>query len=133
MKSLFAAIVVAALAAIPLSSAEAQVTVGFGIQLSAPYHHPRVEEVIPPPPCPDAVWVRGHWSWDEYDARYIWVEGHWRVPPPPPVPAEPEYRHVPRGEAWGWWRNHEGYDHEREHHGHEGHGRFERGRGEDDD
>ena len=85
-----------------VAPAMSQVTVGFGIRFGPP--HPR-HEVVVAAPFEDAVWISGHWAWDEYAGRYVWIGGSW-------VPARPyqmwvngSWHHGPRGWAWreGYW------------------------------
>ncbi len=91
-----------------LTTASAQVRFGFGIHVGTPVPPVGYTEVIVGPPYPDAVWVRGCWSWNGYEQRRIWVPGHWASRHYGPVYRERFYRHVPHGVARGWWRKHGG-------------------------
>jgi hypothetical protein len=49
-----------------------------GVVMVAP-PAPQVE-VIPTPPQPSYVWIRGYWNW--VGDRYAWVAGHYTAPRP---------------------------------------------------
>ena len=87
------------------SQAEAQIRIGIQVLVPPPPVH---REIVVPPPCTDAVWVRGYWSWNDYSGRYVWIAGHWEERHPQPVyyEREPKLRHVPNGVAKGWWKKH---------------------------
>ncbi len=89
-----------------LTTASAQVRFGFGIHIGTP-PPPVGYDVVVAAPYPDAMWVRGCWSWNYYEHRRIWVSGHWAPRHYGPVYRERAYRHVPHGVARGWWRNHD--------------------------
>ena len=38
---------------------------------------PRME-VRAAKPRPQAVWVKGHWTWRARARRWVWIPGHWR-------------------------------------------------------
>jgi hypothetical protein len=62
-------------------------------------------EVIPPPPGPDFLWVRGHWVWS--DRRWVWAHGRYdRRPRHDAEWNEGRYEHRPEGWIWieGRWR-----------------------------
>jgi len=40
---------------------------------------PPIEEVRPPIPFPDALWIPGFWEWN--GARHVWVAGRWSARP----------------------------------------------------
>ena len=109
MKSRLAVLAVAlvTMAVFGLSSAEAQVRVGFGIHVNVPFPHRGYIEVIGEPPFSGAIWVRGCWVWNAYEGRNIWVPGHWVARRHHPFYRRPEFRHVPRGIARGWGRSHD--------------------------
>ncbi len=109
MKGRFAALAIAlgAMVFIGSTASDAQVRIGFGVHINVP--PPRGGyEVVVEPPYPDAVWVRGCWSWNDYDRRNVWVPGHWVARYHSPLYRERVYRHVPHGVAKGWWRKHGG-------------------------
>ncbi len=39
-----------------------------------------IEEVRPPLPFPDAIWIPGYWDWN--GVRHVWVAGRWSARPP---------------------------------------------------
>lgn len=96
LRGLFAAGVVAPLAALPVAEAEAQT------MWMAP---PPVRRERVPPPRRGHVWVPGHWGWRR--GSYVWIPGRW-------VAARPGWRYVQprwvrRGGRWvfvpgGWVR-----------------------------
>ena len=61
------------------------------------------QEVPPPRPGPDYVWVPGYWSWKT--DHYEWTAGHWQIPPRAGAVWVP-----PRWDQEGSaWRFYEGY------------------------
>ncbi|MFT3711315.1 MAG: hypothetical protein QM817_27095 [Archangium sp.] len=42
---------------------------------------PPKNEVQPPRPHPNAVWLAGFWRWDVTTRLHVWIEGHWELPP----------------------------------------------------
>jgi hypothetical protein len=107
MKTRFAVIAVAFAAILLLgqASAEAQVRIGLAVQFNAPPPSPRWEaDLGVDGPAPDAVWVRGHWSWDGYAGRYVWISGHRVGRHLHPGYHERKLRHIPHGVARGWWK-----------------------------
>ena len=66
---------------------------------------PTPQEVVPPSPGPNAVWVAGYWI---YDGRnFTWSGGHWEVPPPYArtyVPAHSEVRNGQTVFVPGYWQ-----------------------------
>lgn len=61
------------------------------------------QEVPPPRPGSDYVWVPGYWSW--HTDHYEWTAGHWQIPPHEGAVWVP-----PRWEPEGsQWRFYEGY------------------------
>ena len=66
---------------------------------------PAPQEVQPPAPAPNAVWVAGYWT---YDGRaYTWMSGRWEVPPPFATAYVPAHNEVRNGQTVyvpGYWR-----------------------------
>jgi hypothetical protein len=50
-----------------------------GVVVSAPPPAP-VQEVRPPAPSQQSVWIAGYWHWT--GMQYAWIPGHWDAPPP---------------------------------------------------
>jgi hypothetical protein len=97
--------VVTALAALLLLGNEpATSQVRVGVHIGIPM--PAGVVVMHRAPYPGAVWVPGHWAWDEYSGRDIWIVGRWIASAPFPVWRERV--HFPHGVAKGWWRKHGG-------------------------
>jgi len=47
---------------------------------AVPTPPPAPQEMQPPQPAPNAVWIAGYWT---YDGRaFTWVPGRWEIPPP---------------------------------------------------
>ena len=42
---------------------------------------PPVDEVPPPTPYANAVWMSGYWDWRPDLGRHVWVAGHWGTAP----------------------------------------------------
>lgn len=40
------------------------------------------QEIIPPQPYNDALWIPGYYAWNEAQSDFVWVCGVWRRPPP---------------------------------------------------
>jgi hypothetical protein len=59
-----------------------------GVAVSGPPPAPP-QEMQPPRPAPDAVWVPGYWHWT--GLQYAWMPGHWRAPPPGATWRTPSY------------------------------------------
>ena len=55
------------------------------------------QEVPPPRPSTDHVWVGGYWTWR--DSQYQWAAGHWVIPPRSGATWVPP-RWQPEGNAW---------------------------------
>lgn len=102
------AIALGAMMFLGLAAARSQVRVSFGIHVDVPPPPNGYVEVMAEPPYPDAVWVRGCWSWNRYEQQNIWIPGHWAARHYGPVYREREFRHVPHGVAKGWWKKHGG-------------------------
>jgi hypothetical protein len=70
---------------------------------------PRDKRESPAPPGErGAIWVPGHWSWEEGAGEWVWTGGYWQPPGPPP-PARAEDTSSPplpgctfRGGHWQW-------------------------------
>ncbi len=52
---------------------------------------PAKQEVRPPSPSGQHVWVSGAWAWNEVDDTWEWVEGSWQIPPENHVWIEADY------------------------------------------
>jgi hypothetical protein len=50
---------------------------------------PPVQELPPPTPGPEAVWIAGYWHWT--GMQYTWIPGHWENAPPGAVWRAPRY------------------------------------------
>ncbi len=55
---------------------------------------PAQEEVVPPQPSSDCLWMDGHWEWGR---RWRWIPGEWVVPPSGCYYAPAKYRFLPDG------------------------------------
>lgn len=93
-----------ALLLLGVTPAKSQVRIGVHIGIPIPAD----VVVMSRTPYPGAVWVPGHWVWDEYAGENAWVEGRWIATNSPPVFRERKLRHIPHGLAKGWWRKHGG-------------------------
>ncbi|RPH35269.1 hypothetical protein EHM92_06470 [bacterium] len=126
--------VIAIVLALPLLSlvaappAASQVQMEFGMRFGPP--SPRYE-VVTAPPFQHAVWIRGHWGWNDYAGRYVWIRGHWIARRPAYTWVDGGWHRGPRGWYWNegrWEHNGNGkwdrdYDREKEHDNHPGKGR----------
>jgi hypothetical protein len=56
------------------------------------------------PPGPNAIWIPGHWQWQ--DARYQWVPGRWEIPPSGASYVPGRHKRTSAGWVWepGRWR-----------------------------
>lgn len=63
-------------AATPVNSAA---DTGYTVQTIPPAPVSEPQETIPPQPNPNAVWIRGHYTYT--GNGYQWQAGHWEVPP----------------------------------------------------
>ncbi len=66
---------------------------------------PALQQEVPPPrPSSDHVWVAGYWSWRS--DHYEWVPGRWQIPPRAGATWVPP-RWQPEGSSWrfydGYW------------------------------
>ncbi len=86
------------------TAGNAQVRVGFGIEIGVPI--PVHVDLMVTPPFAGAVWVKGYWVWDEFAGRNVWVRGHWVRERHPVLYHGKMVRHVPNGVAKGWWKKH---------------------------
>ena len=107
MKSPFVvrAMVLAGALLIAASSALSQVSIGIGVQIGPP-PPPRYER-MGPAPYHQAVWIRGHWMWDDYAGRYVWTRGYWAPARPAYVWMDGGWHQGPRGWGWreGYWKH----------------------------
>src|ERR1700756_2953935 len=62
-----------------LPVAQAPVSIGIGIGISAPVAPPALPVYAQPPlPAPGYIWTPGYWAWGA--AGYYWVPGVWVLP-----------------------------------------------------
>jgi len=70
-----------------------------------------IEEVRPPLPFPDALWIPGYWDWN--GLRHVWVAGRWSARPPGYVWEDYRWKHRRDGK-WehkhGHWHPHDDDD-----------------------
>ena len=58
----------------------------------------KVKVIVTPAPWPNAVWVKGYWSWR--GARYFWLDGCWKKPRRGYVWVQGHWANRPRGWIW---------------------------------
>jgi len=63
-------------------------------------------EVKAPKPFNSAVWIPGHWKWNQREQSFIWERGHWIRPRPGKVWIQGYWQKTPWGYVWvtGHWR-----------------------------
>lgn len=90
-------------AAVPAYRAQAQVSIGFSINMAPPMLPVYAQ---PPIPEPGYIWAPGYWAYS--DAGYYWVPGSWVMPPQPGLLWTPGYwgcndagRYIWYGGYWG--------------------------------
>lgn len=104
-RSVFFAVMVAALLAAPVMQARASVFVSVAV---APPVLPVYAQ--PPLPAPGYIWTPGYWAYG--DAGYYWVPGAWVMAPRPGLLWTPGYWGFMGGlYAWhpGYWGSHVGF------------------------
>jgi DNA-binding transcriptional LysR family regulator len=114
---------------VAVTPALSQVHVDIGVRFGPPA--PR-HEVVVARPFSNAVWVKGHWAWNEYADRYVWVRGHWIAQRPAYVWVDGSWRHGPRGWYWsdGRWERQKNREQDRGYNrGRKGHDRSGQMRG----
>ena len=87
--------------------ADSQVRIGVGIRIGPPALR---REVVYAAPFDHAVWMSGHWRWDDYNGRYVWIRGRWMREEPESAWVEGSWEHAPSGWFWhegSWQRRHE--------------------------
>ncbi len=64
----------------------------------------KVKVVKTPAPYPNAVWVKGRWSWRS--GRYAWIHGYWVKPRRGYLWVQGHWVKRPRGWVWvkGHWK-----------------------------
>jgi hypothetical protein len=67
---------------------------------------PRVEHPWAAP-APGAVWIAGHWTWDQEHGAWVWFPGYYEYPPVPWATYEPEHHYEHHHDHYwvhGHWR-----------------------------